>query len=431
MNNIANIPDNELCRIVIVGGGFAGLKLVRKLNRNKFEIILIDKNNYHQFQPLYYQVATAGLEPSSIAFPMRKVFHGYKHTHFRMAELLSVDPDKKEIETSIGRVRYDYLVLATGADTNYFKMKDFENNSLPMKSVSEALRIRNSILENYEKALNTNEKKEQQELMNIVIVGGGATGVELAGALSEMKRYVFPRDYPEIDFGQVDIYLLEAGKRLLASMSEFSSGKAEKYLKTMGVKVFTDTKVTGYENKKVLMDEGKMIPSATILWTAGIRIPEIKGLNEAVLYKNGRIKVNRYNQVEPYSDIFALGDMVLMKEPNYMEGHPQTAPPAIQQARSLACNLEKLISGKKMKEFKYWHKGTMATVGRNRAVFDLGKIHFGGFVAWAIWLFVHLMSIVGSKNRIFIFMNWMWNYLSYDQSLRLIIRPSDKSDHRP
>jgi NADH:ubiquinone reductase (H+-translocating) len=427
MNRIANIPENNLPRIVIIGSGFAGMKLVRKLNKDKFEIILIDKNNYHQFQPLFYQVATAGLEPSSIAFPVRKAFQNYRHTHFRMAELLGINADEKEIETSIGKMNYDFLVLAIGADTNFFGQKDIENSSMPMKSVSEALRIRNTILENYEIAINTDDILGQQELMNIVIVGGGATGVELAGALAEMKKYIFPRDYPEIDFSKVDIYLVEANNRLLTSMTIESSKKAEIYLKNMGVKVIKDSRVKSFENKRVILEQGMTIPTVTLLWTAGIRVPLIKGIERAeIIVKSGRIKVNRFSQVESYNDIFAIGDMAYMEEPSYPLGHPQVAPPAIQQAVCLSKNMERLISEKSMKEFHYRHRGTMATVGRNRAVFENGKIRFGGFFAWAFWLFVHLMSIVGSKNRIFIFMNWMWNYMTYDQSLRLIMRPSGK-----
>jgi len=402
------------------------MKLARKLCNKEFEVVLFDRNNFHQFQPLYYQVATAGLEPSSISFPMRKAFQNYKHTHFRMAEFLRVIPEKNEIETSIGTLGYDYLVLSIGADTNYFGRADMIKSGMPMKSVGEALRIRNTILENFERALNTENPLEQQELMNIVIVGGGATGVELAGALAEMKRYVLPKDYPEMDFNKMGIYLVEGGDRLLAAMGENSSALVEKYLKTMGVTVYTSTKVVSFETKKIRTDKDMVIPTEMVLWTAGITVPDINGLEKAEKLRGNRIHVNRYSQVIPYDNIFALGDMALMSEPAYPDGHPQIAPPAIQQASHLAKNLQRIVSGNKMKEFSYVHKGSMATVGRNRAVAELGKIHIRGFVAWAFWLFVHLMSIVGSKNRVFIFMNWMWNYFSYDQSLRLIIKPSKR-----
>jgi len=424
MQPIANIPQTTFPRVVIVGGGFAGMKLARNLSKKEFQVILIDKNNFHQFQPLYYQVATAGLEPSSIAFPMRKAFQNFEHTHFRMAELQTIKAENNSIETSLGSLSYDYLVLAIGADTNFYGKPDVERAALPMKSVGEALRIRNTILENYEKALNSTDPLEQQELMNIVIVGGGATGVELAGALAEMKKYVFPKDYPEMDFDKMGIYLIEASQRVLAAMSEDSSRKGEKYLRDMGVQVFTKTKVISCDSKRVRTDKDQEIPVEMVLWTAGIAVPEIEGLEKAQKMRGGRVKVNRFNQIEEYGNIFAIGDMAFMTEPKYPNAHPQVAPPAIQQGTLLAENLGRLVSGKAMKEFKYSHQGSMATVGRNRAVVELGKFHFGGFVAWAFWLFVHLMSIVGSKNRIFIFMNWMVNYLSYDQSLRLIMKPS-------
>ena len=424
MSIIANIPFSQFPRVVIVGGGFAGMKLARKLGQMDFQVVLIDRNNFHQFQPLFYQVATAGLEPSSIAFPMRKAFQDFKNTHFRMAEFLQVSPEKNEIETNLGRLSYDYLILAIGADTNFFGWEDMEKFGLPMKSVGEALRIRNTILENYEKALNTIDETGQQELMNILIVGGGATGVELAGALAEMKKYVFPKDYPEMDFSKMAIYLVEANNRLLASMSPDSSSKAEAYLRSMGVLVYTDTKLVSYEAKRAKTNKDQTFLTEMVLWTAGITVPAIDGIDKAEIMKGGRIHVNRFNQVSPYPNIFAIGDMAFMTEPRYPNGHPQIAPPAIQQGKHLARNLEKLQQGKPMKEFSYSHQGLMATVGRNRAVVELGKFHFGGFIAWAFWLFVHLMSIVGSKNRIFIFLNWMVNYMSYDQSLRLIMKPS-------
>ncbi len=428
MQPIANIPQTSFPRIVIVGGGFAGMKLARKLSKKAFQVILIDKNNFHQFQPLYYQVATAGLEPSSIAFPMRKAFQKFEHTHFRMAELQKVIAERNEIETSLGRLSYNYLVLAIGADTNFYGKTDIEKTAMPMKSVGEALRIRNTILENYEKALNSTDPLEQQELMNIVIVGGGATGVELAGALAEMKRYVFPKDYPEMDFSKMGIYLIEASRRVLAGMSEDSSAKGAKYLKSMGVQVMTGTKVISFEAKRIKTDKDQTIPVEMVLWTAGIAVPEIEGIEKAEKMRGGRILVNRFNQVEHYENIFAIGDMAYMTEPKYPNGHPQVAPPAIQQGSLLAENLEKWVEGRPLKEFSYSYQGSMATVGRNRAVVELGKFHFGGFVAWAFWLFVHLMSIVGSKNRVFIFMNWMVNYMSYDQSLRLIMKPSRRKN---
>ncbi len=423
MLSLPNIPDSKNPRVVVVGAGFAGLRLVRCLIKRNFQVVLIDRNNYHQFQPLYYQVATSGLEPSSIAFPLRKLFQGIPDFHFRMAELQSVDAEKKVIQTSVGRLGYDILVLALGATTNYFGNKGIESNSLAMKSVSEAIHMRNILLENYEEALNLPVEADQERIMNIVVVGGGPTGVELAGSIADMKKFVFPSDYPELDFTRMKIFILEAAGKLLAPMSDFASRRATKYLIGMGVTVKTGAAVQDYDGTNITLSNGEKIPSRTVLWAAGVKVPDIPGLEKSDRGRGGRMMVDRFNRLAPFEDIYVIGDQAIMIEDAFPNGHPQVAQPAIQQARLLAKNLLRMKNKVEPIPFSYHDKGSMATVGRNKAVVDLGRLHIGGFLAWLIWLLVHLMAIVGTKNRFFIFLNWAWNYLTYDQSLRLIIRP--------
>lgn len=427
MLSLPNIPLTKNPRIVVAGAGFAGLRLVRSLVKKDYQIVLIDRNNYHQFQPLYYQVATSGLEPSSIAFPLRKLFQGIPDFHFRMAELQRVDAENKQIHTSIGILGYDILVLAMGATTNYFGNKEIEANSLAMKSVSQAIQMRNILLENYEEALNLPAETDQERIMNIVVVGGGPTGVELAGSIADMKKFVFPSDYPELDFTQMKIYILEAAGRLLAPMSDFASARATKYLLNMGVTVKTGASVEGYDGTTITLNTGERITSRTVLWAAGVKVPEIPGLERADRGRGGRMAVDRFNRLSPYESIFAVGDQAIMTEEAFPNGHPQVAQPAIQQARLLAKNLLRSRNSLEMTPFSYQDKGSMATVGRNKAVVDIGRLHIGGFLAWLIWILVHLMAIVGTKNRFFIFINWAWNYLTYDQSLRLIIRPGQSA----
>jgi len=422
MLSLPNLPESSLPRIVVVGAGFAGLRLVRSLIRQKFQVVLIDRNNFHQFQPLYYQVATAGLEPSSIAFPLRKLFQGFPDFHFRMAELEQIDDENNVIETSIGPLGYDILVLAIGATTNYFGNKEIESKGLAMKSVAQAIQIRNVLLENYERALNLAEEADQEQIMNIVVVGGGPTGVELAGSIADMKKFVFPSDYPELDFKRMKIFIVEAADKLLAPMSAFASARATHYLQNMGVVVKTGAAVQAYDGSTVRLSTGEEIASRTVLWAAGVQVPEIKGLNRSVRGRGGRLAVDRFNRLTPYENIYILGDQALMVEDAFPMGHPQVAQPAIQQARQLAVNLKRQRNNIPMVPFTYHDKGSMATIGRNKAVVDIGHLHMGGFVAWLIWIIVHLMAIVGTKNRFFIFINWAWNYLTYDQSLRLIIR---------
>ena len=419
-----NIPETDKKRIVIVGGGFAGLKLALKVARNKeYQVVLLDKNNYHQFQPLFYQVAMAGLEPSSIVFPLRKAFRKNQDVYIRVTEVKAVDTANKQLETSLGICNYDYLVLAIGADTNFFGNQKMAELAIPMKSVSEALFLRNRILSDFEKALSTTDYDERQGLMDIVVVGGGPTGVEVSGALAEMKRYVFPKDYPELNTDEIDIYLVQGAGQLLVGMSEQSSKKSLEFLTQLGVKVRLNTLVTDFDGEYVRMNDGETISARKLIWAAGITGNKLKGMPDASLTHGNRIKVNRFNQVEGIEDVYAIGDIAYMEEDNYPKGHPQVAQVAMQQAQALAKNFQLRHQGKELIPFSYHDLGSMATIGRNRAVVDLPRFKFQGAFAWLVWMFVHLFQILGVKNKVFVFLNWVWNYLTYDQSLRLIIRP--------
>jgi NADH dehydrogenase len=420
-------------KVVIVGAGFGGLKLARKLNNKPgFEVILIDRFNYHQFQPLFYQVATAGLDASNISFPLRKVFQRSKNVRIRLRNLKEIIPLRNTIITDAEEINYDVLVLATGADTNFFGNSQMASHAFPMKSTVEALQIRYRLLQLFEKAHTINERSELQRLMNIVVVGGGPTGVEVSGALAEMKKYVLPKDYPELDFSAMHIYLLEGAGKTLAAMSEKSSQQSTKYLEKLGVEVMTNTLVKDYNGRDVELNDGKFIPAATVIWAAGIKGNIPAGIEDSLIAKGNRIKVDRYCRLIGYNNIYAVGDLAYMETPNYPNGHPQVAPVAMQQADLVAGNL-KLIERKsnpdRQYEFEYRDKGSMATVGRNLAVVDIPKpkLHFGGFFAWLIWMSLHLVLILGVKNRFFVFFNWVYNYITYDQNLRLIFKEFDKT----
>lgn len=413
-------------KLVIVGAGFAGLRLARRLKHQPLEIWLIDRNNYHQFQPLFYQVATSGLEPSAISFPLRKVFQKQKNIFIRCVEVKQVNTTAQSLETDIGPITYDYLVIATGAGTNFFGNERIEANAMPMKSVSEALYLRNSILQNLEQALITTEP-ERSALLNVVVVGAGPTGVEVSGALAEMKKHILPKDYPELDFTKMSITLVEAAPKTLANMSEDSSRKSKEYLEHLGVKVLTATQVNSYDGETVQLSNGEQIFSRNVIWAAGIKGNMLPGLPETVVVRGNRIKVNRFNQVEGLANVFALGDIASMVTPVYPNGHPQVATVANEQADNLVKNLKNLLNGKALQyEFEYSNKGSMATVGRHLAVVDLPFIKFQGLLAWLFWMFLHLMLILGVKNKILVFVNWMWKYFTFDQSLRLIIKPYHK-----
>lgn len=419
-----NLPKTEQKRVVIVGAGFGGLVLARKLSQNSdLQIVLIDKNNYHQFQPLFYQVAMAGLEPSSISFPLRKIFQSKKNVHIRVTQVLKINPETNVVETGLGAIEYNYLVLATGADTNFFGMKNMIENAMPMKSVSEALAIRNRVLQNFEDALSVETLEERLGLMNIVIVGGGPTGVEIAGTLAEMKRHILPKDYPELNFDSMQIYLYESSDEVLEVMSDEASMKAKQYLTELGVNLRLGVRITDFDGKYAFTNTGDRLRTNNLIWAAGVRANGLEGIPTTAYGRGGRVKVSRFNQVEGFQNVFALGDLALMTEEKYPNGHPQLAQPAMQQGELLAKNFARLLKGQEMKPFTYKDLGSMATVGRNLAVVDLPFWKFQGFFAWMTWMFVHLISIVGVKNRLLIFINWLWNYVTYDQSLRLIIKP--------
>lgn len=421
-----NIPKGRHKRIVVVGGGFGGLKLADKLRRSDFQVVLIDRNNYHQFPPLIYQVASSGLEPSSISFPFRKVFQRRRNFYFRMAEVLGVDPTCNVVRTSIGEVEYDYLVLAAGTTTNFFGNRAIAEQAIPMKTVTEALALRNTLLLNIERALTCDTEAERAELLNIVIVGGGATGVEIAGVLSEMKRFVLPRDYPDLRPRLMHIHLVEASDRLLAGMSPSSSADATRFLRQMGVDILLQRRVTDYRDHKVIFEDGAVIPSRTFIWVSGVTAIRIDGLAPELLGRGSRIRVDAFNRVEGMTNVFAIGDQCIQTgDPNYPNGHPQLAQVAIQQSRLLAENLPQIALGETLQPFHYRNLGVMATVGRNRAVAEIGRFHLGGWLAWVIWLVVHLRSILGVRNKIVVLLNWIWSYLTYDQSLRLILRAGE------
>lgn len=419
-----NINRNGKKRVIIVGGGFGGLRLANELKNSGMQVVLIDKNNFHQFPPLIYQVASAGMEPSSICFPFRKIFRDRNDFYFRMAEVRAVFPEKKLIQTSIGKAEYDYLIFAAGTTTNFFGNTHIEEEAMPMKTVSEAMGLRNALLSNLERALTCATEQERQELLNVVIVGGGATGVEIAGAVSQMKRYVLPYDYPDMDASKMHIYLIEAADRLLAGMSQESSKKAKDFLEKMGVDVRFGKMVTDYRDHKVIMKDGSEIPTRTFIWVSGVRANTIPGIEGDHLGRGQRIKVDEVNRVEGYDNIFAIGDQCLQtSDADYPNGHPQLAQVAIQQAKNLADNLKKIAAGdtENLKPFKYKNLGSMATIGRNKAVVDIGNVHTQGLMAWFLWLVVHLRSILGIRNKLLVFLNWVWNYITYDDSIRMIV----------
>jgi NADH dehydrogenase len=421
-------------KVVIIGGGFGGLRLARKLNNKAgFEVVLVDRFNYHQFQPLFYQVATAGLDASNISFPLRKVFQKSKNVKIRLTALKQVVAAENKVITDTEEITYDVLVLATGADTNFFGNQNLEKHAFPMKSTVEALQLRYRLLQLFETAHTITDPVALQRVMNIVVTGGGPTGVEVAGAVAEMKKYVLPKDYPELDFSNMNIYLLEGGGKTLATMSEKSSEQSKKYLTKLGVKVMTNTLVKDYDGKDVLLQDGTTIAAATVIWAAGIKGNVPAGIDASLITKGNRIKTDRHSLVQGSRNIYAIGDLAYMESPKYPHGHPQVAAAAIQHADVLASNLkiiERKSSPDHQYEFEYNDKGSMATVGRNLAVVDIPKpkLHFGGLFAWMIWMGLHLMLILGVKNRFFVFFNWLYNYFTYDQNLRLIFKEFDKKE---
>ena len=420
-----NIPVSEYPRVVVIGGGFAGMNLVKRLLKAPFQVVLLDRHNYHTFQPLLYQVSTSGLDPDSIAYPLRKVTRYSKNGYFRLTEVKSITPETNTIHTNIGDLSYDYLVIATGSRTNFFGNQSIQENGMWMKTIPQALNIRSLILENLEQAVITENEKERKALLNFVVAGAGPTGVELCGAIAEVKNHIIPKDFRDLDANEMQIHLVEGMDRVLPPMSEHASKKAMQFLQKMGVQIHLNVMVGGYDGKTVTTNQEDLsFETATFIWAAGVSGAPVEGLNaNALIEKPLRYEVNVFNQITGYENIFAIGDIALMQTEEYPQGHPMVAQPAIQQGKHLAKNLQRIQKGEDLLPFSYNDKGTMATIGRNKAVVDLGKLKFGGFFAWFIWMFVHLYFLVGFRNRLITFFNWVYNYVNFEKASRLIIRP--------
>ncbi len=419
-----NIPQSSNPRVVIIGGGFAGIALAKKLSKQEFQVVLLDRHNYHTFQPLLYQVSTGGLEPDSIAYPIRKVLQGYPNFYFRLAEVLKVNTDVNLVDTNIGSLKFDKLVVATGTETNYFGNTELEANSMAMKTIPQSLNLRSLILENFEQALLTDDLHEREALMNFVIVGGGPTGVELAGALAEIKKGILPKDYPDLDTRRAQINIVQGGDRLLPAMSEKASEKAEAFLEELGVNVWKKLRVSGYDGKLATTNTDISFRTETLVWAAGVKAVSLKGLDgEAFVSRSKRLLVNEFHQVKGFDNIYAIGDVAQMESEAFPHGHPMMAQPAMQQGENLGNNLVAESKGNSLKPFSYRDKGSMATIGRNKAVADLPKFKFQGVFAWFVWMFVHLYFLIGFRNRVVVFINWVYNYIKFDREARLIIRP--------
>lgn len=415
-----SLPPSELPRVVIIGGGFAGIELVQKLRKCPVETVMLDKNNYHTFIPLLYQVATAGLSPGDISSPLREFLQDDEHFHFRLAEVFSVDAKAKMVITDLGSLRYDYLIIGTGSKTNFFGNKKIEEGSLKLREVKDALALRTKLIDNFEQALFAKSEAELAQYMNIVIVGGGPTGVELAGAIGELRDHILPKDYPELDFSQMRVFLIEGSGHVLNTMSAFASRKSRAYLEEFGVEVLTEKRVDDFEDGVVHLSDGSTIPTKCLIWAAGVvgNVPD--GIEESSL-ERGRLVVDDFHQVRDMDDVYAIGDVAIQYVDGWSQGLPMLAPVAIQQAKNLGNNLKRELSGQNKRRFKYIDKGTMATIGRNRAVVDAKGLSFGGFFGWFVWMFIHLLSIIGFRRKFMVFMGWVWNYLTYNRGNRLII----------
>lgn len=412
--------------LIIIGGGFAGLELIKKLNNKPIKVTVLDKNNYFNFQPLMYQVASGGLGPDAIAYPLRKIIGSMPNIAFRMAEVLEVIPIKNEVITNIGNFNYDYLCIATGAQTNFFGNIELEKHCMQLKSIPDALDLRSDILQEFEKALSESKTGDIERFLNFVIVGGGPTGVETAGSLAEIKKNVIPADYKEIDVNKMQVHLIEASPRILSAMSEISSKKAQQFLEEMGVNVQTDTAVQTYDaiTGNLTLSNGQILKTDTVIWSAGVKGKTIPGIDNALIVRGNRYKVDAYNKIETLANIFAIGDIAYMTaDEAFPNGHPMVGTVAQQQGKFLGKNLLKIIANQQPKPYKYFNLGSMATIGRHKAVFEIFGIKMQGYIAWVGWMFVHLMLLVGFRNRLVVFFNWMWNYVSYQRAIRIITRP--------
>jgi len=411
-------------KIIVIGGGFAGLQFLHNLKENLYDILLIDKVNHHQFQPLFYQVATSQIEPSSITFPLRKIFQNRKDVRIRLTEVLEISTEKNIVKTTIGDFDYDYLVIASGCKTNYFGNEKIKKNTFALKTTNQAINIRNTILMNFEKILYAKEE-DKESLFNIVIVGGGPTGVELSGSFAEIKRDILPKDYPRIDFSRLQIMLLDGSNHTLNNMSDVAKKFSEKYLTKMGVIVKTGVFVKDYDGETIILNNGETIKSKNVIWAAGVTGNIIKGLKPETVTKTNRFKVDRTNKVLGYENIYAIGDISCMETPKYPNGHPQVANVAINQGKILAYNLKAIYKNKPTKDYEYKDFGSMATIGRNKAIVDLPFVSFKGYFAWYVWMFLHLMLILSVRNKLIVFINWAWNYFSKNSSLRLILKSEE------
>ncbi|WEK35020.1 MAG: NAD(P)/FAD-dependent oxidoreductase [Candidatus Pseudobacter hemicellulosilyticus] len=431
MNQETNSKKTQ--RIVIVGGGFAGINLAKRLAKDsRFQVTLVDKNNYHFFPPLLYQVATAFIEPSNISYPFRRMFQRVPNVRFHMGALVKVNPEQQTIETENGVEEYDQLVLALGTESNYFGMENVRKNALAMKTIDEALNLRNNLLLNYETAVRTVDPKEKETYLNIVIAGGGPTGVEVAGMLAEMAQYIGSKEYPELRGLGNYLYLVDASPALLSPMSKKSQAEAHRVLSKLGVHIILNTAVKDYKDSKVLLSDGREIATNVLIWASGVQAREVPGLPREVLGRGRRVLVNELNQVNGFSNIYAMGDLCFQTaDPAFPNGHPQLAQVAIQQGILLAANFKKMTEGQPMKPFRYKDKGSLAIISKFKAVADLPKLFFKGFGAWLIWLFIHLMPLVGFRNRVQLAFNWFWSFLNNDPTLRLIIRPFKKQAEEP
>lgn len=424
-----NIPKTELPRIIVIGGGFGGVSFIKSLRNTAVQIVLFDRHNYHSFQPLLYQVSSASLEPDSIAYPLRKIFRKLTDFHFRMAKVNQIDPIAKKIYSDIGELDYDYLVIATGTRTNYFGNKNVEKYSMPMKTVPQALDIRSLILQNIEQADITDDLSVRKQHLTFVIAGVKPTGVEMAGALAEFRKSILHHDYPYISESEMEVHLVEGGDRLLVAMSEKASKDALKYLKKLGVITHLNTRVEDYNGSIIRTNTDLCFVTKTFIWAAGVTGAPVEGLKaEDLMQRGNRYKVNRFNQIEGFESIYAIGDIAYMETEKFPNSHPMVAQPAIQQGKHLGENLIRMFQNKKMKNFEYKDKGSMATVGRNKAVVDRKRKTYTGAFAWFMWMFVHLWFLIGFRNRVVTFFNWSYNYINYDRAARLIIRPFQRKE---
>lgn len=409
-------------RLLIIGGGFAGLEVAKHIDDQKFEVVLLDRHNYFTFQPLLYQVATGGLEPDSVAYPIRKIISNRKKKiAFRMAEVEAINPSDKMAITSIGMIPFTHLIIAIGSLTNFFGMTEVMENALSLKSITDALDIRSFVLQNFERALLSTDEQEKKRLMHFVVVGGGPTGVEIAGSLAELKKHVLPNDYPELDLSMMEITIVESGKNTLSVMSPFAQRNSKKQLEEIGVQLLLEKQLVQYDGFTASLKDGTLIETSSLFWTAGVKGNTLSGFSPDVIAKGNRFSVDEYFRLNGFENIFAIGDVAAVQS----GVHPMLGSVAVQQGKRLAKNLNR-NSSNEWKPFRYKDRGTMATIGRSRAVADLNFTHLKGFPAWLAWLFIHLMLLVGFRNRLIVLINWIWNYFSYDKAIRLIIRPYKK-----